>query len=255
MGAPARARRRIAEAARPLLERGSPSVEAIAAAAGVSRATFYRAYPSRGALLKELDLAPDPDARERVVAAALELVARTGLAGLGMEEVAERAGVSRATLYRLFGGKAALFQAVIQTYTPLEPVVGLLDRVRDRPPEEVVPALTREVARTMEDRLGVVAVLLLQVTSGAAGSELAREWALDRVAGQLAGYLAAQMSAGRLRTMHPLLALQGLIGPIFFHLATREVLVARLGLEMPLTEAVEALTATWLRAMRPEEAT
>lgn len=249
-----RTKRRIAEAARPLLERGSPSVEELAAAAGVSRATFYRAYPSRQALLDDLDLEPDPDARERIVAAALELVARTGLAGLAMEDVAEQAGVSRATVYRLFPGKAALFQAVIQTYTPLEPVVSLLDRIQDRPPDEVVPALTREVARTMENRLGVVAVLFLQITAGAADSEVAREWALERVAGQLAGYLVAQMQAGRLRPMHPLLALQSLIGPIFFHLATREVLVSRLGLEMPLTEAVDALTANWLRAMRPEEA-
>jgi len=248
-----RTKSRIAEAARPLLERSHPSVEEIAAAAGVSRATFYRAYPSREALLRDLDLEPDPGARERVVAAALDLVTRSGLAGLAMEEVAERAGVSRATVYRLFPGKPALFQAVVQTYSPLEPVTALLDRIRDRPPEEVVPALMQEAARTMEGRFGVLAVMLFQVATGVADSEVAREWALERVAGDLAGYVMAQMQAGRLRMMHPLLALQSLVGPIFLHLATREVAVKRLGLGMPLAEAVDVLAANWLRAMRPEE--
>lgn len=248
-----RSKRRIAEAARPLLARSRPSVEEIAAAAGVSRATFYRAYPSRDALLRDLDLEPDPGARERVVAAALDLVAGAGLAGLAMDEVAARAGVSRATVYRLFPGKPALFQAVIQTYSPLEPVTRLLDRIRDRPPEEVVPALMREAARSVEGRFGVLAVLLFQVATGVADSEVAREWALERVAGDLAGYVMVQMQEGRLRMMHPLLALQSLVGPIFFHLATREVLVKQLGMEMPLSEAVDVLAANWLRAMRPEE--
>src|SRR2546425_5015749 len=33
----------------------------------------------------------------------------------------------------------------------------------------------------------------------------------------------SQMAAGRLRTMHPLLALQAFIGPIFFHLLARSL--------------------------------
>ncbi|MBL8776229.1 MAG: TetR/AcrR family transcriptional regulator [Acidimicrobiales bacterium] len=54
------------------------------------------------------------EARERVLAAAIDVVAGTGLRGLRMEEVAKAAGVSRATLYRYFpGGKDQLVNEAI----------------------------------------------------------------------------------------------------------------------------------------------
>ena len=54
------------------------------------------------------------EVRDRVLAATIEVVAGTGLAGLRMEEVARAAGVGRATLYRYFpGGKEQLVNEAI----------------------------------------------------------------------------------------------------------------------------------------------
>lgn len=54
------------------------------------------------------------EARERVLAAAVGCVARSGLTGLRMEDVARAAGVGRATLYRWFpGGKDQLVDEAI----------------------------------------------------------------------------------------------------------------------------------------------
>jgi hypothetical protein len=63
------------------------------------------------------------------------------------------------------------------------------------------------------------------------------------------------MRDGRLRQMHPLLALQSFVGPIFFHLITRPVAEQMLGLDIDGEEAVTLLAENWLRAMAPEEAT
>src|SRR4029450_6705851 len=84
------------------------SMDELAARAGVSRATLYRLFGSQQHLLHELGLQPPPTVRGRVLDVALELVGRHGLAELSMEELAARAGVSRATLYRLVPGKGAL---------------------------------------------------------------------------------------------------------------------------------------------------
>src|SRR5271169_5412595 len=62
------------------------------------------------------DLAPAPGPRadqprffspteERILTAALGLIGRRGVRGLGMREIAEAAGVSRGTLYRYFPSK------------------------------------------------------------------------------------------------------------------------------------------------------
>lgn len=56
--------------------------------------------------------------RVRVVDAALRCVARCGLAKTTVDDVAREAGISRATLYRLFpGGKEAVVRAVVETGT------------------------------------------------------------------------------------------------------------------------------------------
>jgi len=53
----------------------------------------------------------EPDPRERVMLATIECVARSGLRGFSLEEVASRSGVSRTSIYRHFpGGRAQLVQ-------------------------------------------------------------------------------------------------------------------------------------------------
>jgi AcrR family transcriptional regulator len=57
-----------------------------------------------------------PEIEARLLSAALRCVARAGVAGTSLEEVAEEAGCSRATAYRAFpGGKEALLRALART--------------------------------------------------------------------------------------------------------------------------------------------
>ncbi len=52
-------------------------------------------------------------ARDRIGAAATELILAHGIDGLSVDDVAARAGCSRATLYRHVGGKTALVRMVV----------------------------------------------------------------------------------------------------------------------------------------------
>ncbi|HEX2645827.1 MAG TPA: helix-turn-helix domain-containing protein [Candidatus Dormibacteraeota bacterium] len=236
---------------------GRPTVEDFAAAAGVSRASFYRAFKSREQLLEALNRPPEPDSRERILDAALEMVGAQGLGSLSMEDLADRAGVSRATLYRLFPGKAALFTALMDAYSPLEPVVAILTAKQDQPPDVVMPEIALAVFRTIhgsgEDRTGLLRAVFFEVSRMAPDTEEATRDLVGRTVGLVAMYIAAQMEAGRLRRMHPLLALQLLIGPIFFHLMTRTTAQRVLGMEIDGEQAMRELTDGWLRAMSPKE--
>jgi AcrR family transcriptional regulator len=55
---------------------------------------------------------PDDATSERVLDAALALAAASGLRHLSMDEVARRAGVGRMTVYRRFGSRGALVEAL-----------------------------------------------------------------------------------------------------------------------------------------------
>src|SRR5260370_8340744 len=106
---PVKARDRIRGKARGLLlPGGNPTVAQVAAAAGVSRTSFYREFESREGLLEALDVQPEPGARERNLDAALELIAADGLNALSMDNLATQSERSPAPPTLLFPANTAL---------------------------------------------------------------------------------------------------------------------------------------------------
>lgn len=233
------------------------TVAQFAEAAGVSRTAFYRAFESRGALLEALAVQPEPGARERILEAARIMVGAHGLNALSMDDLATTAGVSRATLYRLFPGKPALFTSLIKAYSPLEPVSRIATEMKDELPEVVMPEIARTVYRTVygsgETRLGLLRAVFFEVSSLTPEAEESARETLQTIMGSVGAYVMTQMMSGKLRPMSPLLALQSFVGPIFFHLLTRPLVERVLGVDIDAEQAVTELAESWLRSMKPDE--
>ena len=245
----------MSEASRLLARDRQASVEDIAMAAGVSRTTFYRAFPSRAQLLRAIDLQPEPDTRDRVLQASIRMLGTQSLEELSMDSLASEAGVSRANLYRLFPGKSALFKAILLAYSPFAPVMAVLARAGDHSPEEVIPEIVLTAYRTVAGHAGVVRTLLLEITSMTPESTQVFADTGLRAFGTFAQYLTGQMAAGRLRRMHPMLAVQSLVGGVMFHLLAAPVM-SQSAVDVPGgEEAVLQFANLWLRGMRPEAAT
>src|SRR2546429_4754974 len=243
------------EAARLLSRDRQSSIDDIATAAGVSRTTFYRAFPSRAELLHALEVQPAPDTRQRVLDASIRMLRSQTLKDLSMDELAAEAGFWRATLYRLFPGKSALFRAILVAYSPFEPVMAVFARAGDRPPEEVIPEIVLTAYRTVAGRSGIVRTLLLEVTSMT--PELTQAFAETglRAFAAFAQDLAGQMAAGRLRRMHPMLAVQSLVGGLMFHLLAAPVM-SQGAVDVPTgEESMLQFAHLWLLGMRPEATT
>lgn len=232
-----------------------PTMEELAVTAGVSVRTLYRHFGSRQLLLRELGYSPKPTARELILEAALELVGRHGLAELSMDHLAVAAGVSRATLYRLFSGKSALFQGLIRAYSPWEAVADAIDAKPDAPPEELIPAVGRAMAGAMEGRMGLLIRIVLELVKGDPDTTEGMGRSMARGLPDLVRYLDSQMAAGRLRRMHPVLAFQLLAGPIVAHLLTRPLAESLIGFRTPPAEVVDQIVDAWLRAMASEVST
>jgi AcrR family transcriptional regulator len=238
------------------------SMDELAVRAGVSRATLYRLFGSQQHLLHELGLQPSPTVRSRILDTALELVGRHGLAELSMDELATRAGVSRATLYRLVPGKEALFAELVRRFSPFEPIAAVLEGAADRPPAEVIPAIAQAMAAAMDGHIGLLLQLLFELSRGdpdhQGGADASQHAAhAMRTLPLVAGYLDQQMAAGRLRRMDPVLAMQALAGPIVMHLLMQASAGSQSGVghgvALPLEGVVEELVGMWLRAMTPSD--
>ena len=249
-----KSREKVLAAARRACSGGrQPTMEQFAAAAGVGVRTLYRLFGSRQELLREAGHTPPQGARERILAAALDQVGRHGLAALSMDELAVSAGVSRATLYRLFPGKSALFGELVRAFSPWEPVADVLDAMPDGHPDDVMPAVAHAIADAMQGRVGLLLRMVFELLQGDPDTTDGMRHSMARGLPDLVRYLTDQMNAGRLRRMHPVLAFQMLAGPIVVHLLTRPLAEALIGFDTPQAELIDEITQAWLRAMTAGE--
>jgi AcrR family transcriptional regulator len=243
-------RRQVMSAAREILtEDAAAPVSVIADRAGVSRATFYRHFGSRASLLESVALEPRPAARERILVAAKDMLVPTSLAELSMDDLAKAADVSRGTLYRIVPGKAALLEGLIEAYSPFEAIRSIVETHHDDPAEVVLPLIGRTIVGVAGERLGLMRAIFHEITSGSLPALEGMRPLFLQTLGVLADYIAGQMAAGRIRRMHPILALQAFVGPIFFHLMTRPTIERIVGLPMDPEEAVDELVASALAGL------
>jgi AcrR family transcriptional regulator len=91
---------------------------------------------------RDVATAPAP-ARERILNAAYELFSRRGIRAVGTDQVIERAGVAKATLYRHFATKNDLVLAVLQRREEIwtHGLIEAQSRERGNTPEEQLLAI------------------------------------------------------------------------------------------------------------------
>jgi len=251
-------RTRILDRIRPLIEaRGydGVSVDAMAAAAGISKATFYRVFPAKEAVRETLlaaGVAPDRlgarDGREALLDAAMDVFATQDYAGATVDAIAQAAGMSKAGFYWHFESKEAIFAAVVAHYAPFETVEQIIadgEQANDDPHAVLTRILTAIVA-AVTPRFTLFRTILIEAFQNPVmGAAVARN-ILGVVLPLAGGYLTRQMAAGRIRQVHPAVALQTLVGPLFFHLLTREMFTAQIGMMPPIERVIEQIVTTFL---------
>lgn len=159
------------------------------------------------------------ETRQRILAATRELIARKGRRGTTTREIAERAGVNEATLFRHFGNKDSLIMACTQHFCGTIQLQGLVSTLSGDLEEDLLI-----IARSLLERLENVRDLIIMSLSeedaeyGAADQAWRAPHAIHQI---IVDYMARQVQNGKIKG-NPVWLARFFMGMIFARVIGRK---------------------------------
>jgi AcrR family transcriptional regulator len=152
------------------------------------------------------------ETRARILAAARTLFERNGTRGTTTREVAELAGVNEATLFRHFGSKRALLDAMREAACLTEEFRSVLAALPERSLEDDLRTIAYYVVDTLMAKRAMICISLAEE---ATGTDDAPEWrGPTGLLDDLAEFLATKVATGAL-VGEPLLMARCFLGMLF----------------------------------------
>ena len=163
--------------------------------------------------------------QDAVIEAAAEVFLEQGFGGASMDEIARRAGVSKATVYSHFESKQALFGAIVQ-HRCQRTMSAMLAELGDRSVEETLTTLGRQFLDVlmMPGSLPLYRVVLAEAPRFPELGRIFYECGPDRCAAALAGYLASLHGQGVLLVSDPRWSAEQFLGAVLGQIHIRMLL-------------------------------
>lgn len=192
----------------------------------------------------------------QILSAALDAFAADGYAAATMDGIAERAGITKGTIYLYFSSKEALFLAAIRDQ--FERAFKLLPEARLEPGQDL-QAFASNLGRAFLDVLmspGMTKAMPLFIAEYGHVDGL-RELYYEEVVGgasrRFAAWLEQAMDLGLMRPMDPLVAARSLFGMFFIFALTQEVFGAKEVTPLNRDAIAEGVVGIYLKGVLSEE--
>ncbi len=169
------------------------------------------------------------DARpDEILDAALEEFEAAGFDSARMEDVARRAGISKAGVYLYFDSKEALLKALIRReITPVAARVEVLAKAGEADPAVALKRISGVALLLLaQPRIFAIPRLVISISQRFPDiAALYRTEVLDRLRAALTGLIRSGIALGQFRAdIDPELAIRTIAGPIMFEALWRNVL-------------------------------
>ncbi|WP_344434171.1 TetR/AcrR family transcriptional regulator [Actinomadura bangladeshensis] len=136
--------------------------------------------------------------REKLFASAIELIAESGLAATTVDQIAERAGVAKGTVYYNFGSKAALFSALLE-YGVERLATALRDAASGKAPLDALEAVVAAELAYIGEHEPFARVLIAETWRAGGDWQHAARLIRERAIEVVADVLRDAVAAGDLR--------------------------------------------------------
>ncbi len=167
------------------------------------------------------------DIQGDLVRAAMQVVSDKGYLGATTREIARVAGVTELTLFRHFGTKLKLFEAMLANHTFLPALKDLLPELESMPYEEALRVIATRFLLSLKERKSMVKIMHSEMTIYPEKIRTVYNGALLEIRSTLARYFAAQNRAGVLRGVKPEIAARMFLGSLFSYFRTEEIVQGR----------------------------
>jgi len=173
---------------------------------------------------------------EEILDAALEEFTARGFEAARMEDIAKRAGLSKAAIYLYFPSKVALLEALIEAKVgPLAKGVQTLSLSGAADPLMALRMMATMAAHRIADP-GLFAVPRLVIGISGRFPEIAkyyREHVVEKARGALENLIEAAIAKGQIRLVDTNAVVRAFIGPLFFEAMWTHVLNGETALNEP----------------------
>ena len=186
--------------------------------------------------------------RQRILDAALQLFSERGYDGTATRAIAALAGVNEVTLFRHFGSKKGLFQAMLRRSSALP---GLESALRERLTGDFrqdLLVLATQFLTFLHARYKQIIMLLAEAERQPELLEMVAFIPLQQRQ-MVSDYLRWQMAEGHMRFMDPDLAVQGLFGMLLSYCLGQSLLPEALK-RMPLEEVAAQFVDLFVEGVR-----
>lgn len=171
----------------------------------------------------------DMPTKERILYAALDLIAEKGYDGAGVDLIAENAGLKGPSLYRHYKGKEDIFNSLIDLVTShYEEGFGLKKKTGEFPEsmDELIENAMERVQFTMHDDIvrKTRRILVMEQFRSERMAELASRYLLENLQQMYAGIFAGLMEKGILKKDDPELLALEFVSPVslLIHMCDRQ---------------------------------
>jgi AcrR family transcriptional regulator len=201
--------------------------------------------PRRGGPRPGVDSA---STRAAIFAAAAEAFSRYGFAGVGVDDIARKAGVNKAMIYYHFTDKLTLYREIVRDMLRRagERVIAIAES--DQPAEQKITRWIETFVTLGQERPYFPPLMMREFAEGAPHLDLDTFALMRTVIGGFARILSDGEQAGAFRRVNPILAYMTLFPPLIFN-AARQRAAAQPGREN-LPMFVEVSHAELIRHMQ-----
>ena len=151
------------------------------------------------------------DTRDNILNAGLKTFSSRGYLGATTREIALNAGVAEVTLFRHFSSKEKLFQQILNRYSFLPALKGLLPELKALPYRDALMLVARTFFDMMTQRKELIRIIHGEILRSAKTNEIFEAF-LDETLRTMASCFRLFQKRGLLRRFNPQIAAQAFLG-------------------------------------------